>query len=171
MRAWPFLPTPSHGGRLPPRQPLRPIREISTHALTWRATGLDVALTGSDTISTHALTWRATRYAKNNQITLEISTHALTWRATSFDSSSSCPTVFLPTPSHGGRPHARRVVGAVVDDFYPRPHMEGDLLFCDCCHEIFDISTHALTWRATWTRTATSQAADFYPRPHMEGDA
>ena len=33
------------------------------------------------------------------------------------------------------------------------------------------ISTHALTWRATWTRTAMSPAAEnFYPRPHMEGD-
>ena len=35
-----------------------------------------------------------------------------------------------------------------IDDFYPRPHMEGDM----SVGMIFDmmiISTHALTWRAT----------------------
>ena len=33
------------------------------------------------------------------------------------------------------------------------------------------ISTHALTWRATGAaRGGERQAVHFYPRPHMEGD-
>ena len=39
--------------------------------------------------------------------------------------SSSCTNKFLPTPSHGGRPHSLNLI-APVFDFYPRPHMEGD---------------------------------------------
>ena len=57
----------------------------------------------------------------------EISTHALTWRATLL---------------------YRMVVGR-IDNFYPRPHMEGDV------------------------RTKAGQRMgrqNFYPRPHMEGD-
>ena len=33
------------------------------------------------------------------------------------------------------------------------------------------ISTHALTWRATCCDVGlSSKSLDFYPRPHMEGD-
>ena len=57
-------------------------------------------------------------------------------------------TLFLPTPSHGGRQ-------AGGGGFAPAG----------------GISTHALTWRATCRhRKQVEVAADFYPRPHMEGD-
>ena len=55
---------------------------------------------------------------------------------------------FLPTPSHGGRHagHARHGPPA-------------------------DISTHALTWRATeFGHCLIGLILHFYPRPHMEGD-
>ncbi len=99
-----------------------------------------------------------------------ISTHALTWRATS-----------------AGEPPNDR-----PPDFYPRPHMEGDLSYARIYSSYFPISTHALTWRATQQRESINrtveflptpshggrprrpahrtQPAHFYPRPHMEGD-
>ena len=56
--------------------------------------------------------------------------------------------VFLPTPSHGGRRGKFRMAALRAD-----------------------ISTHALTWRATdLTKMLEEKAVDFYPRPHMEGD-
>ena len=82
----------------------------------------------------------------------------------------SCVTLFLPTPSHGGRPQQNWII----------------------IHQL-DISTHALTWRATihFSGDAAQDfgflptpshggrpvcacvqfcAQNFYPRPHMEGD-
>ena len=54
---------------------------------------------------------------------------------------------FLPTPSHGGRQDSLACLGAI------------------------EISTHALTWRATISWGALiGQQSNFYPRPHMEGD-
>ena len=78
---------------------------------------------------------------------LKISTHALTWRATLFVQVFDLHREFLPTPSHGGRHTAPISVKGEVD-FYPRPHMEGDLI----------------------RQAKYSVVADFYPRPHMEGD-
>ena len=165
-----FLPTPSHGGRQDSLACLGAI-EISTHALTWRATqvcddccslhayfyprphmegdpnngGVIIMaknfyprphMEGDLTvfapllcvskISTHALTWRATHHRAGIYAISVISTHALTWRAT-------CrvgDTLYY------------------IGDFYPRPHMEGDM------------------------RKMPQQDApgNFYPRPHMEGD-
>ncbi len=99
-----------------------------------------------------------------------ISTHALTWRATRV----AC----TPTTRH--------------INFYPRPHMEGDVGRCRDCFQYHSISTHALTWRATLKsrpgcppqsflptpshggrRHILQDCRDFvnfYPRPHMEGD-
>ena len=79
---------------------------------------------------------------------------------------------FLPTPSHGGRPPIV-TPGTPGHNFYPRPHMEGDigiaadepkrfgflptpshggrLLPISQEHRAALISTHALTWRATLT--------------------
>ena len=77
---------------------------------------------------------------------------------------------FLPTPSHGGRP-VRRKFSSTTEYFYPRPHMEGD---CDAQLRVGDqlISTHALTWRATFFFPRIPEWMEhFYPRPHMEGDA
>ena len=38
--------------------------------------------------------------------------------------------------------------------------------------EAAEISTHALTWRATFSQSKDpSSSNNFYPRPHMEGDA
>ena len=56
--------------------------------------------------------------------------------------------IFLPTPSHGGRP-----------------------LFVIVPVVTLPISTHALTWRATAADVGLSaKPLYFYPRPHMEGD-
>ena len=56
-----------------------------------------------------------------------ISTHALTWRATYLDKQKLLMALFLPTPSHGGRLRMAAKLSIVTADFYPRPHMEGDL--------------------------------------------
>ena len=99
---------------------------------------------------------------------------------------------FLPTPSHGGR-HTDISSPCAFRDFYPRPHMEGDLSLSNISLITLKflptpshggrpagqnggvlspyISTHALTWRATrccfWPPAPEN---NFYPRPHMEGD-
>ena len=78
-------------------------------------------------ISTHALTWRATVSGSRQHHPPAISTHALTWRAT-------CRPFSWVAP---------------IRNFYPRPHMEGDL-FCKSVPYWVYISTHALTWRATF---------------------
>ena len=102
---------------------------ISTHALTWRATRVGVVTTAvyeflptpshggrlestppyyhSFSISTHALTWRATMVAKVHIFCDFISTHALTWRATV---------------------QIVRLHNTRYPNFYPRPHMEGDVM-------------------------------------------
>ena len=103
---------------------------------------------------------------------LAISIHALTWRATSASAPPQpAAALFLPTPSHGGRPRqpqpcqrrseflptpshggrreGRIGTGETQADFYPRPHMEGDVF--------------------GWKRR--QRAGNFYPRPHMEGDS
>ena len=56
-------------------------------------------------ISTHALTWRATECKAVGKEAARISTHALTWRATRHTTPFFAPS----------------------SDFYPRPHMEGDM--------------------------------------------
>ena len=120
-----FLPTPSHGGRRssgrastgqwnfyprphmegdPEGPPTAHNQHISTHALTWRAT------------CGHC---QGTRWGR-------ISTHALTWRATYAGNIEQMENRFLPTPSHGGR-HTDISSPCAFRDFYPRPHMEGDL--------------------------------------------
>ena len=121
---------------------------ISTHALTWRATKGSGLFHCPCRISTHALTWRATSTilkfsarifyfyprphmegdAKKalSRKELAISTHALTWRATESGEFVADSSQFLPTPSHGGR-LATVDFSNDFEDFYPRPHMEGDL--------------------------------------------
>ena len=120
-----FLPTPSAWRATTIGAFKRFIFVISTHALTWRATlpsptqsadqrdfyprphmegdALKTYIEGTDFISTHALTWRATRRKIKASV----------WR------------LFLPTPSHGGRPWRKRSM-YWQSYFYPRPHMEGD---------------------------------------------
>ena len=144
-----FLPTPSHGGR---RQRVRAgNRERGNfyprpHMEGDAAHGIKI--NGDTIISTHALTWRATM--------------------------SLCPISgtkkFLPTPSHGGR-HFGQAPKFYRDNFYPRPHMEGDMIWSGTTL-ILNISTHALTWRATLSLCCPcSCRCYFYPRPHMEGDS
>ena len=98
------------------------------------------------TISTHALTWRATRASIFWSICRSISTHALTWRATFKFLSVDYLCVFLPTPSHGGRPAASGGSGPPGA-----------------------ISTHALTWRATLIGSMTIHLMEFLPTPSHGG--
>ena len=101
---------------------------------------------------------------------LKISTHALTWRATN-DLGQTITTYgdFYP------RPHMEGDITVYVPlwmstDFYPRPHMEGDALG-SAINDVMEISTHALTWRATVPQQNSFYLnSHFYPRPHMEGD-
>ncbi len=76
-------------------------------------------------ISTHALTWRATSHLSHFGGSIVISTHALTWRATSYHTDYAILSIFLPTPSHGGR-LILVICRSPSNHFYPRPHMEGD---------------------------------------------
>ena len=186
-------------------------KNISTHALTWRATTAVFYPARKGLISTHALTWRATVQAELDSLkaiflptpshggrprvtgspsptweflptpshggrlerwcspspALGISTHALTWRATGSNRLTKNITSFLPTPSHGGRP-----IGPQGEqgpkDFYPRPHMEGDITTTKTCKYI-TISTHALTWRATQYRYRPGCDTQFLPTPSHGG--
>ena len=125
------------------------IDNISTHALTWRATGNLFARFTGRPISTHALTWRATDADDSWLRGYFISTHALTWRATII-----YVTCFTGVDNFYPRPHMEgdieeRFAFPNWGNFYPRPHMEGD-----CAHQ----------------GGPADGATDFYPRPHMEGD-
>ncbi len=100
-------------------------------------------------ISTHALTWRATDADDSWLRGYFISTHALTWRATII-----YVTCFTGVDNFYPRPHMEgdieeRFAFPNWGNFYPRPHMEGD-----CAHQ----------------GGPADGATDFYPRPHMEGD-
>ncbi len=161
---------------------------ISTHALTWRATGYRQYDCDPLKISTHALTWRATAARGGKRQAVRISTHALTWRAT------ACPTCrlqhrsnFYPRPHMEGDPAVLSVKPFSIN-FYPRPHMEGDkwdkpfkVVYREflptpshggrhfSLYNIYSIrliSTHALTWRATLRLPLSrSRFQNFYPRP------
>ena len=167
---------------------------ISIHALTWRATQYYVTVSNSGYISIHALTWRATQgggqspyppsyfyprphvegdrmyliglarlriflstpsrggrrsSSRIKKLQLRISIHALTWRAT-------CPL---------------RCLLSLDADFYPRPHVEGDMVF------------DWFSWQRDGFLSTPSRGGrlvdigwdeaycHFYPRPHVEGDA
>ncbi len=123
------------------------VKNISTHALTWRATVFVITNTifpqdfyprphmegdknpgrsvppGSDFYPRPHMEGDALKtYIEGTDF---ISTHALTWRATRRKIKASVWRLFLPTPSHGGRPWRKRSM-YWQSYFYPRPHMEGD---------------------------------------------
>ena len=209
-----FLPTPSRGGRryglvrfrrsatnFYPRphvegdadteSKLRSL-QISTHALTWRATIEAMSKAGIKGISTHALTWRATGTTLPGGRLAKISTHALTWRATSpLASAISWSNGFLPTPSRGGRQTLltlRALETAISTHALTWRATQGKTSFSAA----LGISTHALTWRATiydpgappptkflptpsrggrhFCKKTKGYCFYFYPRPHVEGD-
>lgn len=99
------------------------------HAFTQRVTGLAVPFVQGQQISTHTL-----RVEGDCPLPSTTSTR---W------------TSFYPRPPHGGRLPALTHRHQSRQNFYPRPHMEGDI--CDVQLRVGDqaISTHALTWRAT----------------------
>ena len=147
-----FLPTPSHGGR--PNQPnqdslYREFLPTPSHGGRRAALFITPSVV---LISTHALTWRATFLRTIKEILDKISTHALTWRATSSPHVSGRQKKFLPTPSHGGRLVVLDWAIFALVHFYPRPHMEGDVINPLRLSNPDSISTHALTWRATCTQ-------------------
>ena len=81
--------------------------------------------------------------------TLGISTHALTWRATVDAPHPPFKQLhFYPRPHMEGD-HRRGWATVDLRHFYPRPHMEGDDHHQEENREN-RISTHALTWRATY---------------------
>ena len=144
-----FLPTPSHGGRLPAQQS-RPTahRFLPTPSHGGRP-----------------------RARQRGQHPLRISTHALTWRATLRYNYRNCNLQnFYPRPHMEGDNTLSRL-WLSFPNFYPRPHMEGDGRRSLPLQSLFQflptpshggrrkilpvrlmivqISTHALTWRAT----------------------
>ena len=167
----PFLPTPSHGGR--PHWNMDQTKQVM--------------------ISTHALTWRATKTPPYTIIISQFLPTPSHGGRQTLPARPAPPPRFLPTPSHGGRHRLlRRLRGAGGDfyprphmegdlqelkdeldelNFYPRPHMEGDISYKRESSSFLSISTHALTWRATSSNIfQRNTSPDFYPRPHMEGD-
>ena len=145
-------------------------------------------------ISTHALTWRATR--ARGCVLLGI------WGFLPTPShggrllilrSIATGIRFLPTPSHGGRPHFyhsqnsgqdisthaltwRATSGFVmrlifVEDFYPRPHMEGDGLYAVFCPMTTNFYPRPHMEGDCDHRISAMDQKHFYPRPHMEGDS
>ena len=76
--------------------------------------------------------------------------------------------IFLPTPSHGGRPGIPFGWAGGIH-FYPRPHMEGDVVARGAVTASIDISTHALTWRATSAPNSNKLPNKFLPTPSHGG--
>ena len=103
---------------------------------------------------------------------LFISTHALTWRATkTFIQIGAAVYHFYPRPHMEGDTKRRRC-GPPPSLFLPTPSHGGRQSRCRPNQTDQTISTHALTWRATCHRLRPDKdAGDFYPRPHMEGDS
>ena len=99
-----FLPTPSHGGRPRTKAGQRMGRQISTHALTWRATAHNPVFCPQFGDFYPRPHMEGDSEGIDFSPFLTISTHALTWRAT---------TPFVK-------------VRKLQQNFYPRPHMEGD---------------------------------------------
>ena len=144
-----FYPRPPHGGRRAEKLFERARQEISTHALRMEG---DFS-------------------PRLSRLTRQISTHALRMEGDLvIPSPIACADVFLPTPS------AWRATSAILKypsvlKFLPTPSAwrataRARLFGCSA-----EISTHALTWRAT--RHILQDCRDFvnfYPRPHMEGD-
>ena len=115
-------------------------RLISTHALTWSATGDEFVVSNFKNISTHALTWSATITSKN-KLEIEqsnfnsrahverdmddvatfvgdiISTHALTWSATRCITAVATSLPFQLTRSRGARPQRAAVVYLTQSQF------------------------------------------------------
>ena len=208
---------------------------ISTHALTWRATGswskrrrcarfLPTPSRGGRLLDMPLLDTRKDFYPRphvegdlshvHKFLRPVISTHALTWRATRVAAFGSAqPMRFLPTPSRGGRRFDTEINNSKMEflptpsrggrrlrvpwlslpiQFLPTPSRGGRLE--GTIHHVQgeDISTHALTWRATCEHpraekifvflptpsrggrllhgSRASLSRDFYPRPHVEGD-
>ena len=142
-------------------------------------------------ISTHALTWRATfapAFAPCKALFLPTPSHGGRRVLRRFWSSS--PN-FYPRPHMEGdeqdgsscnyywnfypRPHmegdcARLYWSGVAKSyFYPRPHMEGDASSFRRHQSHIRISTHALTWRATQVKTVGSCLQIFLPTPSHGG--
>ena len=145
-----------------------------------------------DYISTHALTWRATRNYNNisdaasdfyprphmeGDYRFSINQrHSRKFLPTPSHGGRQAGNLilgqeiqFLPTPSHGGRPHSDTCLALSSTDFYPRPHMEGDLPQ-GLLSLWLQISTHALTWRATfWPLYISARLFSFLPTPSHGG--
>ena len=149
-----FLPTPSHGGRLLYLKGGHLEAEISTHALTWRATsGCQIKMSKCLFLPTPShggrrdLLFRAKRSADfyprphmEGDIWSEYSQYTLPLTRTIY---------FTPRPPMAGHDCFKRCYSGSLD-FYPRPHMEGDIWSEDSQYTTV-ISTHALTWRATFS--------------------
>ena len=167
-----FLPTPSHGGRHPLLLPRAPRGIISTHALTWRATS------AGEPPNDRPPDFYPRPHMEGDLCTLIYTpptsqflptpSHGGRLRGAGGHVYHVPP--FLPTPSHGGRPFCASN-SLWISYFYPRPHMEGDAGGRSAGGFRADISTHALTWRATnCSSSCLPVSLYFYPRPHMEGD-
>ena len=76
---------------------------------------------------------------------------------------------FLPTPSHGGRRGTRRRAG-FPDLFLPTPSHGGRHAHFALNRHWYPISTHALTWRATFSVSICQQPIKpFLPTPSHGG--
>ena len=100
-------------------------------------------------ISTHALTWSATgEYMKYNY-RLKISTHALTWSATDHRAHDSGGENHFNSRAHVERDTFDRMLQHRKENFNSRAHVERDKQVAKYPNKISEISTHALTWSAT----------------------
>ena len=164
---------------------------ISTHALTWSATGFRHNKSAKDAISTHALTWSATLFAGIAAVVYHISTHALTWSATGARMNCSVCVPFQLTHSRGVRrvnrfciriqhefqlTHSRGVRHTILDDFWKPPDFNSRT-HVECDQNVVVRKGIALNFNS---RThvecdliyapANSTCADFNSRTHVECD-
>ena len=145
--------------------------DISTHALTWSATPRPPPRARRATISTHALTWSATRRdAHRRRAALHFNSRAHVERDHHAHHPEREELQFQLTRSRGARPpwasglrryvdfnsraHVERDAAynkgtTITINFNSRAHVERDLMKYKSVSKIV-ISTHALTWSATF---------------------
>ena len=102
--------------------------DISTHALTWRATSL-LALHAAQLFQFLPTPSHGGRHAPGNRPGENINFYPRP-HMEGDPNGPSCDglrMIFLPTPSHGGRPPHPWFLRTSRYHFYPRPHMEGDV--------------------------------------------
>ena len=155
-----FQSTPSHGGRHDAVFLAYQFVVVSIHALTWRATNFSWNFDWSRSMfqSTPSHGGRP-RVATSSISSTSFNPRPHMEGDSDADWGTPRVSLFQSTPSHGGR---RETPGTKSQPlcFNPRPHMEGDWPQAGRKF-LYEVSIHALTWRATSQQRRLRQQRSF----------